>query len=118
MFKKALNELECPSCLSVHKFSGGAADLSKLIKNFTLLSLVEAAKTPTPSGNSKGGQRLTKSKTTLGHSSYGGAFTKDLDDLEECKSEEEQIEYLEDGSQSLSKKKGPPVILPPRIHFN
>ncbi len=103
MFKKTQNKLECPSCLHLHDFSGGLPDLQKLIKNFTLLSLVEAAKsTPTP-GQPKT-HRLAKSKTSLGH--VGGALTSNLDDLEECKSEEEQIEYSGDGnSLTLSKKR-------------
>ena len=36
--------LTCPSCLVVHPFPSGLPDLKKLIKNFTLLSIVEAAK--------------------------------------------------------------------------
>lgn len=36
--------LTCPTCLVEHPFPGGVADLEKLIKNFTLLSLIEAAK--------------------------------------------------------------------------
>jgi hypothetical protein len=91
MFKKLSNELECPNCLSLHKFNGGPGDLMKLIKNFTLLSLVEAAKsTPTP--GSQRSHKLAKSKTSLGSHRGGGAFMRDLDDLEECKSDEEQME--------------------------
>jgi hypothetical protein len=36
--------LTCPSCLTEHSFPSGAAELKKLIKNFSLISLVEAAK--------------------------------------------------------------------------
>ena len=38
------NVLICPSCQATHNFPNGALDLKKLIKNFTLLSLVETAK--------------------------------------------------------------------------
>lgn len=61
----------------------------KLIKNFTLLSMVEAARshaTPTP----KGHPVLHKSKTSL-LTGGGGAFSRDMiDELEECKSEDDE----------------------------
>ncbi len=36
--------LTCPTCLVEHSLPGGISDLQKLVKNFTLLSLIEAAK--------------------------------------------------------------------------
>ncbi len=90
MYREKVNVLECPSCLTSHKFSS-VEDLTKLIKNFTLLSLVETAKsTPTPGQHKGHSHSLHKSKTTLDSSKLGGAFNRDLDDLEECKSEEEE----------------------------
>lgn len=53
MYKPANKQLQCPSCLQNHPFDK-IEDLQKLIKNYTLLSIVEAARfgaTPTPTGN-------------------------------------------------------------------
>ena len=68
--------LTCPTCLVEHSFPNGASDLQKLIKNFTLLSLIEAAKGATahsrhlsntpkslmavPNFGKQGGQQLTE----------------------------------------------------------
>ena len=93
MYKPASKDLQCPSCLTTHQFNR-AEDLMKLIKNFTLLSLVENAKsTPNPSLTKGSKGNLHKSKTLLigeQMQRQGGAFDRDLDDMEECKSEEEE----------------------------
>ncbi len=66
-----------------HKFPS-VADLSSLVKNYTLISLIENAKSfTTPVSKPV----LERSNTTIVVSNKEQLF--DLGDLEECKSEEE-----------------------------
>lgn len=123
MYRPSTKQLQCPSCLMFHNFAL-VEDLSKLIKNFTLLSLVENAKfSNTPKEGNPKGKKLGKSKTVLigdGQSASGltkksasakksGAFQMDLEDLEENKSEEEYIDDEDDDEEEgggSSKSKG------------
>eukprot|EP00347_Sterkiella_histriomuscorum_P005030 403358170 len=133
MFKPANKSLQCPSCLFNHPFEK-LEDLSKLIKNYTLISILEAARygntpTPGPDGKTKSKTQnqnqksgLGRSKTSVGSKGstsfhkrrQGGTFDQDLNELEECKSEdgaeyedgseEEFIEEDEDGNQIICKR--------------
>lgn len=104
LYKPANKQLQCPSCLASHDFEK-VEDLSRCIKNYTLLQIIEAAKfgnTPTPtaaSGASKGGG-LIKSKTTTSRKrpEGSGAFSQELDGLEESKSLERRREEGEEES--------------------
>lgn len=103
-------------------------ELSKLIKNYTLLSLIEQAKSqmnnPTP-GRDQTPKGYIKSKSTVNQQNMGGGgafFGKDLDDLEECKSDEECIEN--EGAKHSSRRKGSaqikregPNAKPPNIAY-
>ena len=115
LYKPANKQLQCPSCLSAHDFEK-VEDLSKCIKNYTLLQIIEAAKfgsTPTPQAsgsNSSKAKNIIRSKTTATKKRVvGGAFAQDSEELEESKSlerlreesgsdEEEFIEEDEDGN--------------------
>ena len=124
MYKPATGILTCPNCMSTHPIKS-ADDLTRLIKNFTLLSLVEAAKsTPTPAGSSH--SRLHKSKTNLSNLA-SGSIQNDLNELEECKSEEEDNlggDHLEVLDRSRRKKSESASLeeakrnQPPKISYN
>ena len=81
--------LTCPSCLTVHPFPLGIADLKKLIKNFTLLSLAETSKTPashTPRGGGSTSNRAA-AKSALGFHRLSGKNSSGGLESEERKSD-------------------------------
>ena len=79
LYKPSTKNLTCPACLETHSINS-FEDLSKLIKNYTLISLVEAAKS-TPGNSIIKSKTLKLSKSSLNRKQ--STFEKDLDDLEE-----------------------------------
>ncbi len=72
-------------------------DLNKLIKNFALISLVEAAKNT--AGRPSTSSSLLKSKTAVYNNQ--GHFSRDLEDLEENKSEGAYNDSDGDGGEGI-----------------
>ena len=92
-------------------------DLHKLIKNYALISLAESAKN-TPGLSASTAKGLIKSKSVLGAAGRKSAVEKDLDGLEEVKSEghrSEQEECIHDDDHEPHRQE---ILPPPQIQYN
>lgn len=84
LFKPSTKNLTCPSCLVSHNFNS-IDDIYTLIKNYSLLSLVETAR---PKGhNSSMSRGLSKSVSLQLRNKSSGTLERDLEQMEEYKSE-------------------------------